>query len=211
VAKGGLDWMTAPPAISACTRGVYIVAMPGGWVADRVLGAQTAVFWGGSLITLGHVILAIAGSSGVFMVGLGVIVLGTGLLKPNISALVGQLYPEGGGRRDAAFTLFYMAINIGGALGPLATAWLAQRYGWHVGFLAAAIGMACGLAYYWRARARLGAAGRGPGGDSEGARRRDWLYLWAGVAVLAASPCCCGPGRCAFLRLLCRAARSTWS
>ncbi|MEO8307003.1 MAG: peptide MFS transporter [Pseudomonadota bacterium] len=188
VAHGGmgLDDRTATAIYGLYTAAVYIVAMPGGWVADRLLGAQGAIFCGGVLITLGHLILALAGThSGIFVVGLGVIVLGTGLLKPNISALVGQLYPDGGGRRDVAFTLFYMAINTGAFLGPLVTAWLAQRYGWHVGFLAAAAGMACGLAYYWWKRSLLGAAGRAPGGDSEGARRRDWWFLWGSLALLA--------------------------
>ena len=187
VAKGGLglDDRTATAIYGLYTAAVYIVAMPGGWVADRLLGAQTAVFWGGALITLGHVILGLAGSSSLFMVGLCVIVLGTGLLKPNISALVGELYPHAAARRDAAFTLFYMAINLGAALGPLATAWLAQRYGWHVGFFAAAVGMAAGLVYYWRTRSRLGSAGQIPVGGSEGVRRRDWVILWTGLSIVA--------------------------
>ncbi len=185
VAHGGLgiDDRTATAIYGLYTAAIYISAMPGGWVADRLLGAQGAVFWGGVLITLGHVILATAGSSSTFLVGLGVIVLGTGLLKGNASALVGQLYPLGA-QRDAAFTLYYMAINIGAMLGPLVTAWLAQRYGWHIGFIAAAVGMACGLAYYWRTRGRLGETGRAPGGDSEGARRRDWLLLWTVLALV---------------------------
>jgi POT family proton-dependent oligopeptide transporter len=181
----GIDDRTATAIYGLYTAAVYIAAMPGGWVADRLLGAQLAVFWGGVLITLGHVILAIAGSTSTFLVGLAVIVLGTGLLKPNASALVGELYPEGGARRDSGFTLYYLAINIGGFLGPLATPWLAQRYGWHVGFMAAAVGMAAGLVFYWSLRSKLGAAGRGPGGDSEGARRRDWVFLWAALALLA--------------------------
>jgi POT family proton-dependent oligopeptide transporter len=187
VAHGGLgiDDRTATAMYGLYTASIYISSMPGGWVADRLLGAQAAVFWGGVLITAGHVILAIAGSTSTIMVGLGVIVLGTGLLKGNASAMVGELYREDGARRDAAFTLYYMAINTGAMLGPLATAWLAQRYGWHVGFIAAAIGMACGLVYYSRTRWRLGEAGRAPGGDSEGARRRDWLVLWGFVAALA--------------------------
>jgi POT family proton-dependent oligopeptide transporter len=186
VAHGGLgiDDRTATAIYGLYTAAIYISSMPGGWVADRLLGAQSAIFCGGVLITLGHVILAIAGSSNTFLVGLGVIVLGTGLLKGNASALVGELYRNDGARRDAAFTLYYMAINIGATLGPIATAWLAQRYGWHVGFIAAAIGMACGLAYYWRTRWRLGDAGRAPGGDSEGARRRDWVFLAGGMAVV---------------------------
>ena len=188
VANGGLgiDDRTATAIYGLYTASIYISSMPGGWVADRLLGAQAAVFWGGVLITLGHVILAIAGSSSTFMLGLGVIVLGTGLLKGNASAMVGELYPHDAGRRDAAFTLYYMAINIGATLGPLVTAWLALRYGWHVGFLAAAVGMACGLAYYWRTRWRLGEAGRvAPSGGSEGERRRDWVILWTGVALIA--------------------------
>lgn len=187
VAHGGLgiDDRTATAIYGLYTAAIYISSMPGGWVADRLLGAQSAVFWGGVLITLGHVILAIAGSSSTFMVGLGVIVLGTGLLKGNASAMVGELYPQGGARRDAAFTLYYMAINTGAMLGPLVTAWLAQRYGWHVGFVAAAIGMACGLAYYSRTRSRLADTGRASGGDSEGARRRDWVVLWSGLAMVA--------------------------
>ena len=131
----GLDDRTATAIYGLYGAGVYLAAMPGGWIADRLIGAQAAVFWGGALIALGHLVLAVAGSIAPFMLGLAVIVLGTGLLKPNVSALVAELHPGGGARRDAAFTLFYMAINIGAMIGPIVTAWLALHYGWHVGFL----------------------------------------------------------------------------
>lgn len=170
VSRGGLglDDATATAIYGLYTAGVYLMSMPGGWVADRLLGAQRTVLWGGAGIAIGHVLLAIAGwgdFTRLFLLGLAVIVLGTGLLKPNVSALVGQLHDVHGGSngaRDAGFTWFYFGINIGAALGPLVVAWLAQQFGWHVGFLAAAVGMALGLVYYLRTREVLGEAGRAP-------------------------------------------------
>src|SRR5262245_61174504 len=139
VADGGLgiDDATATAIYGLYTAGVYIMSMPGGWVADRLLGAQRAVLWGGIGIALGHVLLAIAGwgdHTNLFMLGLTVIVLGTGLLKPNISALIGQLHDARngvGGARDAGFTWFYFGINVGATFGPIIVAWLAQAFGWH--------------------------------------------------------------------------------
>jgi proton-dependent oligopeptide transporter, POT family len=165
VGRGGLgmDDRTATALYGLYTAGVYIMSMPGGWVADRLIGAQRAVLWGGVCITIGHILLAISSTSATFILGLAVIVLGTGLLKPNISSLVGQLHAGStGGARDAGFTWFYMAINIGATLGPLVTALLAKLYGWHVGFLAAAVGMAAGLVYYVKTRHRLADVGRLP-------------------------------------------------
>ncbi|MGC4027270.1 MAG: peptide MFS transporter [Steroidobacteraceae bacterium] len=186
---GGLamDDTTAYAIYGLYTAGVYIAAMPGGWIADRLLGAQSAVFWGGVLIAAGHLILAVARSQPSFVLGLAVIVLGTGLLKPNCSALVGELYPQGGARRDAAFTIFYLSINIGAVLGPLLTAWLARHYGWHAGFAAAAIGMAVGLVWFRMTQQRLGDAGRRPpGAPPEGPRRRDWIALGVMVVIVLA-------------------------
>jgi proton-dependent oligopeptide transporter, POT family len=194
VARGGLglDDKAATAIYGLYTAGVYIMSMPGGWIADRLLGAQRTVLWGGIFITIGHVLLAIggAGAGNVFLLGLAIIVLGTGLLKPNISALVGQLHAGSrGGARDAAFTWFYMAINIGAMAGPIVTAWLAQRYGWHVGFLAAAIGMGAGLAYYLRTRAQLGDTGLHPpaatGANAAARMARDWNILRGTLAALA--------------------------
>src|SRR6478735_6907411 len=119
-----------------------------------------------------------------FLLGLGVIVVGTGLLKPNISAMVGAVQHGSPARRDAAFTLFYMAINIGATVGPILVAWLAQRFGWHVGFGAAAIGMAAGLGWYLRSRHLLGQAGLAPPGARPATLARDRLITWAMLAAI---------------------------
>ena len=189
VARGGLglDDTTATAIYGLYTAGVYIMSLPGGWLADRVFGAQSAVLWGGVLIGVGHLVLALADGLASFCCGLAIIVLGTGLLKPNIAALVAELYPEGGARRDAGFTLFYMAINVGAALGPLLTAWLAQRYGWHMGFLAAAVGMAAGVAWFLTARSELGdVGGRPPRAIVNPLHRRIALGIAAVLVVLLA-------------------------
>ena len=182
----GLDDATAAAIYGLYTAGVYIAGLPGGWIADRLIGGQRAVLWGGALITLGHLLLGLAGTLGAFCAGLAVIVLGTGLLKPNIASLVAALYPDGSARRDAGFTVFYMGINIGAMLGPFATAWLAQRYGWPVGFLAAALGMALGLGWFVATRARLDAAGRVPAAHPRGdaGRAQDWRRLLAGAVLV---------------------------
>jgi POT family proton-dependent oligopeptide transporter len=184
----GLDDATATAIYGLYTAGVYIMSMPGGWVADRLLGAQGAVLWGGSLIATGHLILAAAGFTdhhALFLLGLACIVIGTGLLKPNISALVGQIHAgSSGGARDAAFTWFYMAINIGAMTGPLLTGWLQQRFGWHIGFLSAAIGMGAGLWWFLRTRALFGTVGLRPQRESAAAAR-DWRILWIVAAALA--------------------------
>jgi proton-dependent oligopeptide transporter, POT family len=187
VATGGmgLDDRTATAIYGLYTAGVYIASMPGGWVADRLLGAQRAVFWGGSLIALGHLVLAISGEPRTFLVGLAVIVLGTGLLKPNVSSLVGEMHRGDNAQRDAAFTLFYMAINIGAAAGPLLVALLAKQFGWHVGFAAAAVGMVLGLTWFRITKSRLGEAGALPPGAPQGrALRREWIILWTALGAL---------------------------
>jgi proton-dependent oligopeptide transporter, POT family len=184
----GLDDRTAAAIYGLYTAGVYIASVPGGWIADRLLGAQRAVLWGGIIIALGHLLLALAGTLTAFCTGLAVIVVGTGLLKPNIAALVGALYPEGGARRDAGFTVFYMGINVGAMIGPLATGALAQRYGWGVGFGAAALGMAVGVVWFVMTRARLAGAGAEPTPHPQGqaGTRRDLRrVLWVGVLLLA--------------------------
>lgn len=180
----GLDDKTATAIYGLYTAAVYIVALPGGWIADRLIGAQKAVLYGGILISLGSFGLWLSPNASMFYLGLIVIILGVGLLKPNISALVADLYPEGGGRRDAGFTIFYMGINIGAFIGPLITAWLAQVYGWRVGFMAAGVGMALGVAQFLATRHQLGGAGARPhvpvGTDLSGA----WRNLWIGSAIL---------------------------
>ncbi|HEX9150400.1 MAG TPA: peptide MFS transporter [Thermoanaerobaculia bacterium] len=137
---------------------VYLMALPGGWVADRILGQRRAVFIGGCFIAAGHFSMAI-GSVATFYLGLCLIVIGTGLLKPNVSAMVADLYPEGGNRRDAGFSIFYSGINVGAMLGPLVCGFLGEKVNWHLGFGAAGVGMVLGLVQYRLGGKYLGEAG----------------------------------------------------
>lgn len=124
---------------------VYILTLPGGWIADNLIGQKKAIWWGGIIILLGHILLAIPGSNLFFFSGLLAVALGTGLLKANISSIVGDLYPEGGAKRDSGFSIFYMGINTGALLGMLTVGWLGEKVGWHYGFGAAAFAMLFGL------------------------------------------------------------------
>ncbi|SOD93265.1 peptide MFS transporter [Spirosoma fluviale] len=127
------------------TASVYLLSLPGGWIADNIIGQRKSIWYGGLIIMLGHIILAIPSGTGLFYAGLCVVALGTGLLKPNISTIVGELYPEGGARKDAAFSIFYMGINLGSFLGITIVGYLGQKVGWHYGFGAAAVGMGLGM------------------------------------------------------------------
>jgi POT family proton-dependent oligopeptide transporter len=188
IENGGLGFsdQTATAVYGLYTAAAYLLALPGGWIADRLTGAQRAVFLGGVVIMCGHFALAVP-SIGTFFLGLVLVAMGTGLLKPNISALVGELYPEGDERRDAGFTIFYMGINIGAAAGPLICGWLA-RDSWHYGFAAAGIGMLFGLIQYRLSREHLGKAGYSPavvrGSDTRQFRLKAWLAIGLGVAVV---------------------------
>jgi len=137
---------------------VYLMALPGGWVADRILGQRRAVFVGGCFIAAGHFSMAI-GLVPTFYLGLVLIVIGTGLLKPNVSAMVADLYPEGGNRRDAGFSIFYSGINVGAMIGPLVCGFLGEKVNWHLGFGAAGVGMILGLVQYQLGGKYLGDAG----------------------------------------------------
>jgi POT family proton-dependent oligopeptide transporter len=153
----GMPVKVAAAIYGLYTASVYLAALPGGWVADRLIGPQKAVFLGGCIIAAGHFAMALEQRQ-TFYLGLILIVIGTGLLKPNISALVGELYPEGGARRDAGFTIFYMGINLGAALGPLACGYLAQNesFGqWRYGFAAAGVGMLFGVVQFHFTRRHL--------------------------------------------------------
>ncbi|HET9887423.1 MAG TPA: peptide MFS transporter, partial [bacterium] len=160
-----------------------LMALPGGWIADRLLGYRRAVFLGGIVIACGHFCLAVPQRE-MFFTGLALIILGTGLLKPNVSAIVGDLYPEGGVRRDSGFSIFYMGINIGAFLGPLVCGYLGENINWHWGFAAAGIGMVFGLIQYrWGAR-HLGNAGAlRPEVNSPDQHRRALRSLLMGVAI----------------------------
>lgn len=162
----GFDRGQASAIVGIYAACVYLASLPGGWIADRLLGLRRAILYGAVCISLGHLSIglsAFANSKVPFFIGLILIVLGTGLLKPNISAIVGDLYPEGGARRDAGFSIFYMGINIGAFAGQLVTGFLGESIGWHWGFSAAGIGMLIGLAVFaTRAKATLGDIGMHP-------------------------------------------------
>ncbi|HEY8248330.1 MAG TPA: peptide MFS transporter [Hyphomicrobium sp.] len=176
VTTGGLGLSTVEAAriYGNYTMAVYLLSIPGGYVADRYLGAHAAVLIGGAIIALGHFSLAVPAESS-FYVGLGLVAIGTGLFKPNISAMVGGLYERDDERRDAGFSIFYMGINIGGFLAPLVTGFLAQSDtfkswlaaggfdpadSWHWGFGAAGVGMTFGLIGYFMQSRRLAHVGR---------------------------------------------------
>ncbi|MFI9556659.1 peptide MFS transporter [Nonomuraea endophytica] len=180
-ATGGLGMTeeTAQAVVGVYGALIYLVALPGGWVADRILGARRSVFWGGFVIMLGHISMAIPVRGPVFIaIGLLLIITGTGLLKPNISVMVGKLYPEGDdGRRDSGFSLFYLGINLGAFFAPLVVGWLAADDRWHLGFGAAAVGMALGLVQYTLGRKQLRGIGDRPGEPLTPAERTNVLRL----------------------------------
>lgn len=167
---------------------VYMAAMPGGWVADRLWGARKAVLYGGIIIASGHFVLALP-SDAAFFLGLGLIAAGTGLLKPNISAMVGGLYRDSEpARRDAGFTLFYMAINIGGMAAPLVVGTVGEQVNWHLGFALAGVGMTLAVVQYVLGSRHLGDVGAAPSNPATPEERRRALRqagLWTAVAVVA--------------------------
>ena len=172
------------------TAFVYLLALPGGWVADNIWGQRRSVFVGGVIIAAGHFSLAMPvlglPDTAFFYLGLFLIVVGTGLLKPNISTMVGDLYPEGGARRDAGFSVFYMGINFGAILGPTLCGWLGEQYSWHWGFSLAGFGMLAGLISYKLGAPNLGDAGLLDADDEEAVQRksRNFYLLTALVAGL---------------------------
>ncbi|MBI3049258.1 MAG: peptide MFS transporter [Acidobacteria bacterium] len=191
-ATGGLgfDTATAGAIYGLYTSMVYMTTLPGGWIADRLIGPQRAVLAGGLLIAAGQFSLAIPSLS-TFYLGLFLIVVGTGLLKGNVSVIVGRLYSADDARRDAGYSIFYMGINIGALLAPLVCGYLGQRVDWHLGFAAGGVGMILGLVQYTLGRKYLGDAGRDPasaGSPEERARQRRgalrWTFLSAGTIVV---------------------------
>lgn len=173
VASGGLgfDTKTAASIYGAYVGSVYLMSIPGGWIADNVLGTRRAVFVGGVIIALGHYSMAVP-SIYTFYAGLILIVLGTGLLKPNVSAVVGSLYSPTDQRRDAGFSIFYMGINLGGFMAPLVTSTLGEKINWHWGFGAAGVGMTLGLIQYMAGRDRLAHVGNPPAQSAVVTRRK---------------------------------------
>ncbi len=193
----GFDRGQASAIVGIYGAFVYVASLPGGWVADRLLGLRRAILIGAILITAGHLSIGLSGMAGsgagkiFFFLGLILIVFGTGLLKPNISAIVGDLYPEGGARRDAGFSIFYMGINLGAFAGQLVTGFLGESVGWHYGFGAAGVGMLIGLIVYWiTAPKTLGPIGLEPTRNPDAALQRKQehqvkLALGIGIGVIA--------------------------
>ena len=184
----GFDRQTASAIVGIYAACVYLASLPGGWIADRWLGLRRTIYYGAVLISLGHFAIALSSvfSKPAFFAGLVLIVLGTGLLKPNISAIVGDLYPAADARRDAGFSIFYMGINVGALIAPLITGYLGERVGWHYGFGAAGVGMVIGLiTYRLRAGATLGPLGVLPSGTPEQQRTvRNATMIGAGVIAV---------------------------
>jgi POT family proton-dependent oligopeptide transporter len=172
------------------TAFVYLLALPGGWVADNIWGQRRSVFVGGCVIAAGHFAMAMPalGLPDVmfFYLGLVLIVIGTGLLKPNISTMVGDLYPESGARRDAGFSVFYMGINFGAILGPTLCGFLGEGYSWHWGFSLAGFGMLAGLVSYKLGAANLGDAGLLDADDEAAVQRKSRNFYLTAAAVAAA-------------------------
>jgi POT family proton-dependent oligopeptide transporter len=203
VAAGGLgfDTATAGPIYALYVSSVYLLSVPGGWIADRVLGLRRAVFVGGVVIMMGHVCLAVPATA-TFYLGLTLIAVGTGLLKSNVSVLVGKLYATEDVRRDAGYSIYYMGINTGAFIAPLVTGWLAQsdtfkgvlasagippESSWHWGFAAAALGMFLGLVQYVRGGKYLSPDGLHPvrPTDPAAAARLDRRVRLVGFLTLA--------------------------
>src|SRR6266498_2462787 len=161
--KGGLafDRPYAGLIMGTYTSSVYWTPLLGGWLADKWLGARRAVLIGGIIIACGHFSMAVK-SMPTFYLGLTLIALGTGFLKPNVSTMVGDLYDEHDERRDAGFSIFYMGINLGALLAPLVVGYLGQRIEWHYGFGAAGVFMVLGLIQYVLGRERLRGVGEKP-------------------------------------------------
>ncbi len=196
----GFDDQTSGAIYGLYTMGVYLLALPGGWLADRLFGLKKSVWYGGIIIALGHFTMGIPGiaellgmggegaevtalDTNAFFLGLILIVVGTGLLKPNISSIVGQLYAPGDAKRDAGFSIFYMGINIGAFAAPLLTSALAD-YNWHLGFGLAGFGMVLGLIQYKLTAGHLADVGNLelPSSDKE-ENERSSLKKWTSAVV----------------------------
>jgi POT family proton-dependent oligopeptide transporter len=181
VAAGGLGFETtvAGAVYGLYTSMVYMTSLPGGWIADRLIGQRRAVLYGGIIIACGHFSMAFP-SLTTFYLGLTLIVVGTGLLKGNVAVIVGQLYTRDDQRRDAGFSIFYMGINLGAFIAPLVCGYLGQRVGWHIGFGAAGVGMTLGIIQYVLGSRTLGNAGLRPAQTLDPAAKR-----WASGVALA--------------------------
>ncbi|AXB42657.1 peptide MFS transporter [Amycolatopsis albispora] len=191
VSEGGLGLPsdTARSLVAVYGAAIYLAAIGGGWLTDRVFGTVRATLYGGVLIMCGHICLALPAGTTALYLSMVFIVLGTGLLKPSISTSVGQLYSPGDERRDSGFTIYYTGISAGALLAPLAVGTLGEKYDYHLGFGLAAVGMAVGLVVFMRGRGRLGERGTRPENPLRwreiSAARRRWVTAVGAALGLA--------------------------
>ena len=183
--RGGLgfDAAKAGAIYGLYTAMVYLFGLPGGWIADRILGLRRAVLYGGAVIALGHFSMAFGGLTA-FYTGLALIVIGTGLVKPNVSAMVGELYAPEDRRRDAGYSLYYMGINIGAFVSPLICGYVGEKIEWHYGFGLAGIGMTLGLIQYVHGGRHLGQAGLRVSTSPSSMRALGWSAAAAAAAIV---------------------------
>ena len=189
VAVGGLGFDTAAAGAiyGLYTSMVYMTSLPGGWIADRLIGPRRAVLYGGIIIACGHFCMAFQ-SLATFYIGLTLIVIGTGLLKGNAAVIVGALYGPQDSRRDAGFSIYYMGINLGAFIAPLVCGYLGQRVNWHVGFAAAGVGMVFGVIQYTLGAKYLGEAGLYPApaeSPAAAAALKARARIWGIVSLVA--------------------------
>ncbi|WP_083649248.1 peptide MFS transporter [Cellulosimicrobium sp. CUA-896] len=189
VANGGLglDDTTGLALVSIYGTSVYLLSVVGGWLADRVIGSRRSVLYGGIIIAAGHVSLTVPGLA-FSMTGIALVALGTGLLKPNVSSMVGELYARDDPRRDSAFSIFYMGINIGSFIAPFLVGAARAWGGYHAGFAVAAVGMAVALVFFVAGRRYLGQAGAHVPNpvrrEERGAITRIFLAIAGGMVVV---------------------------
>jgi POT family proton-dependent oligopeptide transporter len=191
VAHGGLGFSDslAGSVYGLYAAMVYLMCLGGGWVADRITGQRRAVLIGGIAIAAGQFCLVVP-SIGFFYFALVLLMIGTGMLKGNVSTIVGQLYSRTDERRDSGFSIFYMGINLGALISPLICAWVADRYGWRMGFGVAGLGMLIGVIQYVLGGKYLGEAGLQPASTGDTGRdlqqkRNAVRAVWAGLGVFA--------------------------
>lgn len=184
----GLDRAQANIIMSIYGSLIYMSGIIGGWIADRILGTQKSVFYGGVMIMLGHIALSLPGGVTALYASMVLIIIGTGLLKPNVSAVVGDLYAQNDARRDSGFTIFYMGINMGAFLSPLLVGWTEKQWGFHAGFAVAAVGMFIGLVVFWVTKKNLGLAGSRPTNPllPEERKKTFTIFGTAGIAIVIA-------------------------
>jgi POT family proton-dependent oligopeptide transporter len=181
----GLGQSLGEAVVSIYGASVYLLSVLGGWFADRVLGARKTVLYGGVVIVSGHLCLALP-AEGLAYLGIALVALGTGLLKPNVSTMVGTLYDKDDSRRDSAFSIFYMGINIGSFAAPFVVGFLRSHFGFHVAFAAAAVGMTLALVAYVLGRRTLEGRGDTPPNPLTAEDRPTMVKIAVAVVALLA-------------------------